>query len=90
MRAGWLLACLLIIGSTLFGTWPPTPVGDGPYHYQPVIYALDPLLSLVDLGQERAYSPSGAMQWVAIVFVGTGRLPATTVAAGAGRVLRRT
>lgn len=30
------------------------------------------------------------MQWVAIIFVGTGRLLATTVAAGSGRVLRRT
>ncbi|MER5387016.1 hypothetical protein ABT040_43470 [Streptomyces sp. NPDC002688] len=66
-------------------------MGDGPYpHYQPVIYALDLLFPLVDLGQERACGPSGTMQWVAIVFVGTGWLLATTVAAGAGRVLRRT
>ncbi|MFI1167952.1 hypothetical protein ACH4UM_31225 [Streptomyces sp. NPDC020801] len=91
MRAVWLLVCLLAIGSTLFRDWPPTPVGGGPYpRFQPVIYTLDLLLPLVDLGQERTYGPSGAMQWVAIIFIGTGWLLATTVAAGAGRVLRRT
>lgn len=82
---------LVLIGSLLFGTWPPAPVGGGPYpRFQPVIYTLDLLLPLVDLSQERAYGPSGAMQWVAIVLVGSGWLLATTVAAGAGRILRRT
>lgn len=90
LRAVWLLVCLLAIGSTLFRTWPPAPVGGGPYpRFQPVIYTLDLLLPLVDLGQERAYGSSGAMQWVAILLIGTGWLLATTVAAGAGRVLRR-
>ncbi|MEU9954596.1 membrane-associated oxidoreductase [Streptomyces sp. NPDC050982] len=91
LRAVWLLTCLLAIGSMLFTIWPPTPVGEGPYpRFQPVIYALDLLLPLVDLSQERAYGSSGAMQWIAIVLIGTGWLLATTVAAGAGRVLRRT
>ncbi|WP_189958294.1 hypothetical protein [Streptomyces alanosinicus] len=91
LRAVWLLICLLAIGSALFHAWPPSPVGDGPYpRFQPVIYTLDLLLPLVDLGQERAYEPSGGMQWVAILLIGTGWLLATTVAAGAGRVLRRT
>ena len=90
LRAVWLLVCLLAAGSALFGTWHPEPVGGGPYpRFQPVIYTLDLLLPLVDLGQERAYEPSGAMQWVGIVLIGTGWLLATTVAAGAGRVLRR-
>jgi hypothetical protein len=30
------------------------------------------------------------MQWVAIILIGSGWLLATTVAAGAGRILRRT
>ncbi|MGI5457451.1 hypothetical protein ACQEWB_30660 [Streptomyces sp. CA-249302] len=89
-RAIGLLLCLLAAGSALFGTWHPEPVGGGPYpRFQPVIYTLDLLLPLVDLGQERAYEPSGAMQWAGIVLIGTGWLLATTVAAGAGRVLRR-
>lgn len=91
LRAVWLLVCLLAAGSALFGTWRPEPVGGGPYpRFQPVIYTLDLLLPLVDLGQERAYEPSGAMQWAGIVLIGTGWLLATTIAAGAGRVLRRT
>ncbi|RPF39260.1 hypothetical protein [Streptomyces sp. TLI_185] len=91
LRAVWLLVCLLATGSALFGTWHPEPVGGQPYpRFQPVIYTLDLLLPLVDLGQERAYEPSGAMQWVGIILIGTGWLLATTVAAGAGRVLRRT
>jgi hypothetical protein len=66
-------------------------VGGGPYpRFHPVIYTLDLLLPLVDLGQERAYGPSGVMQWVAIILIGSGWLLATTVAAGAGRILRRT
>ncbi|MEU6145934.1 hypothetical protein ABZ848_37030 [Streptomyces sp. NPDC047081] len=90
LRAVWLLLCLLAAGSVLFGTWRPEPVGGGPYpRFQPVIYTLDLLLPLVDLGQERAYEPSGAMQWAGIVLIGTGWLLATTVAAGASRVLRR-
>ncbi|MCZ9342334.1 oxidoreductase, partial [Streptomyces sp. TRM76130] len=90
LRAVWLLACVLALGSTLFATWPPGPVGDGPRpRFQPVIYTLDLLLPLVDLGQERVYGPSGATQWVSIVLIGIGWLLATTVAAGAGRVLRR-
>ncbi|MFI6463136.1 hypothetical protein [Streptomyces sp. NPDC050538] len=91
LRAIWLLTCLLAIGSTLFSAWPPTPVGGGPYpRFQPAIYTLDLLLPLVDLGQERAYSPSGAMQWAALILIGTGWLLATTVAAGASRVLHGT
>ena len=90
LRAVWLLVCLLLVGSTLFAARHPAPVGGGPYpRFQPVIYTLDLLLPLVDLGQERAYEPSGIMQWVGIVLIGTGWLLATTVAAGAGRVLRR-
>ncbi|OIJ68523.1 hypothetical protein [Streptomyces mangrovisoli] len=90
LRALWVLLCLLAAGSALFALRPPTPVGGGPYpHFQPLVYTLDLLLPLVDLGQERAYAPSGVMQWCAITLIGTGWLLATTVAAGAGRVLRR-
>lgn len=51
---------------------------------------MNPTLGQSSSFEPLAHGPSGAMQWVAIVFVGTGWLLATTVAAGAGRVLRRT
>lgn len=90
LRAVWLLLCLLTTGTALFTAWPPTAVGDGKApHFQPAIYTLDLLLPLVDLGQERSYAPTGIMQWGAVALIGTGWLLATTVAAGASRVLRR-
>ncbi|MFI7413534.1 hypothetical protein ACIBU0_33155 [Streptomyces sp. NPDC049627] len=90
LRAVWLLLCLLTTGTACFAVWPPMAVGDGtPPPFQPAIYTLDLLLPLVDLGQERSYAPSGMMQWSAVALIGTGWLLATTVAAGATRVLRR-
>ncbi|WP_143052592.1 hypothetical protein [Streptomyces sp. cf386] len=91
LRAVWLLLCLLSTGGALFTAWPPTAVGDGKApHFQPAIYTLDLLLPLVDLGQERSYAPTGLAQWAAVALIGMGWLLATTVAAGASRVLRRT
>ncbi|MFF4803244.1 hypothetical protein ACFY1U_33325 [Streptomyces sp. NPDC001351] len=66
-------------------------MGDGKAPpFQPAIYTLDLLLRLVDLGQERSYAPTGLTQWAAVALIGMGWLLATTVAAGASRVLRRT
>ncbi len=90
LRAVWLLLCLLTTGTALFTAWPPTTVGDGEAPpFQAAIYTLDLLLPLVDLGQEGSYAPTGIMQWGAVALIGTGWLLATTVAAGASRVLRR-
>ncbi|MFD0432744.1 pentapeptide repeat-containing protein [Streptomyces chartreusis] len=90
LRAVWLLLCLLATGTALFSAWPPTAVGEGKVPpFQPSIYTLDLLLPLVDLGQERSYAPTGMMQWSVVALIGTGWLLATTVAAGAARVLRR-
>ncbi|KUL21369.1 hypothetical protein ADL12_44875 [Streptomyces regalis] len=90
LRAVWLLLCLLAAGTALFTALPPTAVGDGkPPPFQPAIYTLDLLLPLVDLGQERSYAPTGIMQWSTVALIGMGWLLATTVAAGASRVLRR-
>jgi hypothetical protein len=86
----WLLLCLLATGTALFTAWPPTAVGDGkPPPFQPANYTLDLLLPLVDPGQERPYAPTGTMQWSTVALIGMGWLLATTVAAGASRVLRR-
>lgn len=91
LRAVWLLLALLTVGTTLFTLWPPITVGDGKAPpFQPTIYTIDLLLPLVDLGQERFYSSTGALQWGAVALIGLGWLLVTTVAAGAGRVLRRT
>ncbi|GAA4471584.1 oxidoreductase [Phytohabitans houttuyneae] len=86
--ASWLLA-LLVVGAVLNTRFPPAAVGDKPPAFQPVIYTLDLLLPIVDLGQERAYQPVGGQQWLAYLLIASGWLLATTVAAGLTRSLRR-
>jgi hypothetical protein len=67
---------------------PPVPHGAAP-HFNPVIYTLDLLLPVVNLGQKYAFDPAGAEQWFSYVLVAAGWLLATTVAAGVARVLSR-
>ncbi|MFJ3795464.1 hypothetical protein ACIPSJ_04185 [Streptomyces sp. NPDC090088] len=90
LRAVLLLAVFFTVGTALFATWPPVPDGDGvPPDFQPAVYTLDLLLPVVDFGQERAFAAHGAMQWAVVVLVSAGWILATTAAAGANRVLRR-
>jgi hypothetical protein len=86
---GWLML-LLAAGSVTFAIHPPPPLqaGDTP-HFNPVIYTLDLLLPVVDLGQKHAFNPGGAEQWLSYVLIAAGWLLVTTVAAGAARVLSR-
>jgi hypothetical protein len=90
LRAGLWLALLLAIGATVFAHSPPAALkADEAPHFNPVIYVLDLLLPIVDLGQERAFNPAGADQWLSYVLVAAGWVLATTVAAGAARVVSR-
>ncbi|WP_327001482.1 hypothetical protein OHA72_41085 [Dactylosporangium sp. NBC_01737] len=85
----WLLA-LLVVGTAVFTAWRPAPVNPGqPPELYPAIYTLDLLLPIIDFGQEPAYRPTGAGQWVAFLFIAAGWTLATTVAAGFTRVLSR-
>ncbi|TXS68631.1 hypothetical protein EAO69_27220 [Streptomyces sp. me109] len=91
MRAVWWLCVIMLSGVLLFTRRPSRPVDPGkPPHFQAAIYTFDLVLPLVDFGQEQAFSPRGGLQWVAVVLVCLGWLLATTAAAGADRVLRRT
>lgn len=86
---GWL-ALLLTAGSILFAVHPPPPLSAGlAPHFNPVIYTLDLLLPVVDLGQKHAFNPAGAEQWIAYLLTAAGWVLATTIAAGAARVLSR-
>jgi hypothetical protein len=89
-RAVLWLALLLAAGSVVFHASPPPPLqhGDTP-HFNAVIYTLDLLLPVVDLGQKHAFNPAGAEQWFSYVLVAAGWLLATTIAAGVARVLSR-
>jgi hypothetical protein len=89
-RAVAWLAILLAAGSIIFAITPPPPLGSGAApHFNPVIYTLDLLLPVVDLGQKHTFNPGGAEQWFSYLLIAAGWILATTVAAGAARVLSR-
>ena len=86
---GWL-ALLLTAGSVVFSVVPPPALqaGNAP-HFNGIIYTLDLMLPIVNLGQKYAFNPGGAEQWLSYVLIAAGWTLATTVAAGIARVLRR-
>jgi hypothetical protein len=89
-RALIWLAVLLAAGSVVFSAWPPAPLQPSAApHFIPVIYTLNLLIPVVDLGQRDAFNPSGAEQWLSYLLIAAGWILATTVATGAARVLNR-
>lgn len=90
-RAAVWMVVLWALGAVYFAASPtprPTDSGYQP-HWNPVLYALDLLLPVIDLGQGNAWREVGLGQWVASVLTLLGWVLATTAAAGASRMLRR-
>jgi hypothetical protein len=89
-RAAVWMAVLWAAGSLAFAHagHPPAASGEHP-HWNPALYALDLLLPVVDFGQASQWQLSGGWQWLAAALVLLGWTLATTVAAGATRLLRR-
>ncbi|MFS4103887.1 oxidoreductase [Streptomyces sp. PD-S100-1] len=90
-RAAVWMAVLWAAGSLAFAHAgrPPAASGDQHPHWNPALYALDLLLPVVDFGQASQWQLSGGWQWLAAALVLLGWTLATTVAAGATRLLRR-
>ncbi|WP_067965930.1 hypothetical protein [Nocardiopsis trehalosi] len=89
-RAFVWLALLLAAGSAVYGAHPPEPLkADEAPHFNAVVYTLDLMVPIADLGQERAFNPAGAYQWLSYALVAAGWVLATTIAAGAARVINR-
>jgi hypothetical protein len=85
----WLFA-LLAIGSVTYTYVSPAPLNpSGAPHFNPVIYTLDLLLPVVDLGQKHAFNPLGAEQWLSYMLAASGWVLATTIAASVARILTR-
>jgi hypothetical protein len=89
-RAVLWLAVLLTVGSVVYGAAPPPALkaGEAP-HFNAVMYTLDLLLPIVDLGQQSTRNPAGAQQWFSYFLVAAGWVLATTIAAAVARVLSR-
>jgi hypothetical protein len=85
---GWL-AALTAGTATVFAVHHPRPAMPGGPPFQSLVYALDLILPILDLRQERAYIPVGATQWVAWASTLAGWLLATAAIAGITRRLSR-
>lgn len=89
-RALSWLALLLITGSIVFSAAPPPAMTNGQApHFNGIVYTIDLMLPVVDLGQKYEFDPGGGEQWLSYLLMTAGWILATTVAAGIARVLRR-
>ncbi|MFI8099902.1 oxidoreductase [Streptomyces sp. NPDC086023] len=89
-RAALWMAVLWAAGAVAFSRHdPPAIKPDEHPEWNPVLYALDLLLPVINLGQDGYWRLAGTWQWVAAALVLLGWILATTVAAGASRLLRR-
>jgi hypothetical protein len=77
----WLLALTVVVAS-VFSVAPPRPVQASHPSFQPVAYALDLILPILDLGQDKAFTSVGGSQWIAWASTIAGWLLATAVIAG--------
>ncbi|MEO3782873.1 hypothetical protein ABGB12_06080 [Actinocorallia sp. B10E7] len=90
MRAAIWLALLVVVGSVVFSVSEPKPIkADEHPDFNPVMYTVDLLLPIVDLGQEKAFNPVDLYQWFSYLLVAAGWILATTIAAGAARTIGR-
>jgi hypothetical protein len=89
-RAAVWMAVLWAAGSFAFAQagHPPMKRGEHP-EWNPTLFTLDLLLPVIDLGQVGFWQLRGVWQWLATAMILLGWILATTVAAGATRLLRR-
>ncbi|MEU0963912.1 oxidoreductase [Streptomyces sp. NPDC005917] len=89
-RAAVWMAVLWAAGTLAFAHAPHPPMSSGGHPvWDPALFVLDLLLPVIDLGQAGQWRLSGGWQWAAAVMILLGWILATTVAAGATRLLRR-
>ncbi|MDQ3987704.1 MAG: hypothetical protein M3291_00615 [Actinomycetota bacterium] len=84
LALGWLLGSIWFAYHRL----PPLEPDQNPV-WQPVIYAADLLIPVVNLGQDGLWQASGPSAWVAGLLTAVGWLLLSTAAAGATRILTR-
>ncbi|MEU3981821.1 oxidoreductase [Streptomyces sp. NPDC026672] len=89
-RAAVWMAVLWAVATLAFAHAGRPQAGPGAHPvWNPALFALDLLLPVIDLGQAGQWQLRGPWQWLAAVLILVGWILATTVAAGATRLLRR-
>ncbi|MFC0108056.1 hypothetical protein [Kibdelosporangium aridum] len=84
----WLAGLTMLVG-ICSAIWQPRPITGTAPAFNPVVYSLDVVLPILDLGQEKAYNAVGfgrTIVWIAIV---AGWLLASTVIASVTRSISR-
>ncbi|WP_346089123.1 hypothetical protein [Streptomyces erythrogriseus] len=84
----WLLA-LVATAAIAFSAAPPRPAQSHGPSFQPVVFALDLILPVLDLGQEKAFIPVDSTAWIAWLSSLSGWLLGTTVITSLTRRLTR-
>ncbi|TLS40052.1 oxidoreductase [Streptomyces montanus] len=89
-RAAVWMAVLWAASSVAFShaDHPPVKPGESP-EWNASLFALDLLIPVIDLGQAGRWRLQGGWQWASAAVILLGWILATTVAAGASRLLRR-
>jgi len=89
-RAIAWLAVFWLLGTLWFAGHRQVPLDTGQLPvWNPALLATDLLLPIVDLGQDKGWQMSGPSQWIGAALIAAGWILATTAAAGATRVLKR-
>ncbi|MDI2031278.1 oxidoreductase [Saccharopolyspora sp. TS4A08] len=91
LRALIWLVLLSAAGTTWFsmhGPLQPVNAEDHP-HWSPLLYTVDQLVPIINLGHDVMWRTSGTSQWITVALIAAGWVLATTVAAGITRALRR-
>ncbi|MER5884458.1 oxidoreductase [Streptomyces sp. NPDC001941] len=89
-RALWWMAVLWAAGALAFSRHVPAPLKPDEHpDWNATLYALDLLLPVINLGQDGYWRLQGGWQWLSTVLIVLGWILATTVAAGASRLLSR-
>ncbi|MFJ3230320.1 oxidoreductase [Streptomyces sp. NPDC086787] len=89
-RAAVWMAVLWAAGTLVFAHADHPPMNpDGHPAWSPALFTLDLLLPVIDLDQVGQWQLGGAWQWLSAAMILLGWILATTVAAGATRLLRR-
>ncbi|MEV3991845.1 oxidoreductase [Streptomyces sp. NPDC049837] len=89
-RAALWMAVLWAAGTLAFAQCDPPPIKPAEHpNWNAALYALDLLLPVINLGQDGYWRLGGIWQWASTVLILLGWILATTVAAGASRLLRR-
>ncbi len=89
LAAGWL-GVFWLVGTFWFAFHEMSKLdNDQNPVWNPPLLAMDLLLPIIDLGQDNMWRMIGPSQWIADVLIAAGWVLATTVAAGATRLLKR-